>query len=44
MRTISPLQQSADAPPAWSATTYERLACNPYATQHFHRGPYYARH
>jgi arsenite methyltransferase len=44
MRTISPLQQSADAPPAWSATTYERLARNPYATQHFHRGPYYARH
>jgi arsenite methyltransferase len=44
MIEISPVQKIPGPPPPWGAETYERLARNPYAPHHFHRGPYYARH
>jgi arsenite methyltransferase len=44
MTAIRSLPQHIPAPQSWDAATYERLARNPYAPHHFHRGPYYARH
>jgi hypothetical protein len=41
---VSPVQSTRVPVRPGVASTYERLARNPYAPHHLHRGPYYARY